>query len=61
MEEAGKALRNPKATFVLKDYQVAYRDFARGQVGRLAHSISQQAVVCRQEGQWIQLLWAQRS
>ncbi|KAH7974573.1 hypothetical protein HPB49_017012 [Dermacentor silvarum] len=59
MEEAGIALamRNPRATFVLTDSQAAYRNFARGQVGHLAHSILQQAAANRQEGQWKQLLW----
>ncbi|KAH7974964.1 hypothetical protein HPB49_022060 [Dermacentor silvarum] len=58
-EEAGIALamRNPRATFVLTDSQAAYRNFARGQVGHLAHSILQQAAANRQEGQWKQLLW----
>ncbi|KAH7980183.1 hypothetical protein HPB49_013670 [Dermacentor silvarum] len=60
MEEAGIALamRNPRATFVLTDSQTAHRNFARGQVGRLEHSILQQAAANRQEGQWKQLLWA---
>ncbi|KAH7946255.1 hypothetical protein HPB49_022238 [Dermacentor silvarum] len=51
MEEAGIALamRNPRATFVLMDSQAAYRNFARGQVGHLAHSILQQAAANRQE------------
>ncbi|KAH7964921.1 hypothetical protein HPB49_002521 [Dermacentor silvarum] len=51
MEEAGIALamRNPRATFVLTDSQAAYRNFARGQVGHLAHSILQQAAANRQE------------
>ncbi|KAH7960773.1 hypothetical protein HPB49_023305 [Dermacentor silvarum] len=54
MEEAGIALamRNLRATFVLTDSQAAYRNFARGQVGHLAHSIRQQAAANRQEGQW---------
>ncbi|KAH7985890.1 hypothetical protein HPB49_026232 [Dermacentor silvarum] len=52
IEEAGIALamRNPRATFVLTDSQAAYRNFARGQVGHLAHSILQQAAANRQEG-----------
>ncbi|KAH7949266.1 hypothetical protein HPB49_006808 [Dermacentor silvarum] len=51
MEEAGIALamRNPRATFVLTDSQTAYRNFARGQVGTLAHTILQQAAANRQE------------
>ncbi|KAH7958412.1 hypothetical protein HPB49_001381 [Dermacentor silvarum] len=59
MEEAGIALamRNPRATSVLTDSQAAYRNFARGQVGHLAHSILPQAVANRQEDQWKQLLW----
>ncbi|KAH7953848.1 hypothetical protein HPB49_013060 [Dermacentor silvarum] len=59
MEEAGIALamRNPRATFVLTDSQAAYRNFARGQVDHLAHSILQQAAANRQEGQLKQLLW----
>ncbi|KAH7940939.1 hypothetical protein HPB49_008218 [Dermacentor silvarum] len=59
MEEAGIALaiRNPRATFVLKYSQAVYCNFARGQVGHLAHSILQQAAANRQEGQWKQLLW----
>ncbi|KAH7946071.1 hypothetical protein HPB49_019979 [Dermacentor silvarum] len=59
MEEAGIALamRNPRATFVLTDSQAAYRNFARGQVGHLAHSILQQAAASRQEGHWKQQVW----
>ncbi|KAH7949632.1 hypothetical protein HPB49_012947 [Dermacentor silvarum] len=51
MEVAGIALamRNPRATFVLTDSQAAYRNFARGQVGHLAHLILQQAAANRQE------------
>ncbi|KAH7980774.1 hypothetical protein HPB49_019130 [Dermacentor silvarum] len=59
MEEAGidLAMRNPRATFVLADSQAAYRNFASGQVGRLAQSVLQQAAANRQQGQWKQLLW----
>ncbi|KAH7960872.1 hypothetical protein HPB49_024166 [Dermacentor silvarum] len=50
MEEAEPPLSS-------NDSQVAYRNFARGQVGRLTQSILQQAAANHQEGQWKQLLW----